>query len=155
MHERIRWLKNHPLWSYPSKLYLDGYGICTVDTFPDHLVDPDGKPYVVVQMGGFLECVDIDPVLVNPLTGFIDEDDSLNTKLVVWLEGGGWYDMRDDPHAPPCVDPWVACHDINLDCSGDTMEEALLRLADLVEEHYGQDGDQLLADGTWRPGVVK
>ena len=156
-HERIRWLKNHPLWKFPTKLPLDQYNrdLLPLENYPDHRIDVDGNPYIVVDMGGFTECIEIDPVLVNPLTGMIDDDESLNTELHVWLEGGGWFDLSQDKNFPPPPNgwndhnKWVSCHDTDLDCGGATMTEAMLNLADLVEKHYGNDSPLLRADGTW------
>lgn len=154
-HERIRWLKSHPLWQYPSKLTLDASisDLISVKDYPDHLIDDTGTPYIVVPMGGFNECVDIEFVLVNPLTGYIDDNEDLNTELHVWLEGGGWEDMSTWQNYPETVwndhNKWAATHDLRLDCGGKTSVEAMLALADLVEEHYGNDGPWRLADGTW------
>jgi hypothetical protein len=154
-HERIRWLKNHPVWQYPAKLPFDQYNrdLLKIENYPDHLIDNTGTPYIVVPMGGFNECVDIEVVLVNPLTGSIDEDEDLNTELHVWLEGGQWEDMSTWENYHETVwtehNKWAATHDLRLDCGGKTIVEALLNLADLVEEHYGNDGPFRLADGTW------
>lgn len=156
-HERIRWLKSHPLWQYPVKLPIDQYNrdLLPLENYPDHRIDSEGNPYIIVDMGGFSECVEITPVLVNPETGSVDDDESLNTELHVWLEGGGWHDLSQSECMPEPPDgwtqynKWVACHDVNLDCGGKTMLEAMLALADLVEEQYGNDGPQRLADGTW------
>lgn len=156
-HERIRWLKSHPLWQYPVKLPIDQYNrdLLPLENYPDHRIDSEGNPYIIVDMGGFNECIEIEPVLVNPETGCVDDDESLNTELHVWLEGGGWHDMSQSEYMPEPpngwndYNKWVACHDYSLDCSGKTMLEAMLALADLVEKQYGNDGPQRLADGTW------
>lgn len=70
-----------------------------------------------------------DVVKVNPDTNEIDDDKDKNTKVEVWLEHGH-YD-----------EDWGACvHNIDLDCGGDTFEEAIIRLAGLVKKHYTSDG---------------
>ena len=69
-------------------------------------------------------------VKVNPETNAIDYNDySKNTKVQVWLEHGP-YDAE-----------WGGCtHDIDLDCGGDTFEEAIIKLARLVQKYYTDDG---------------
>ena len=62
-------------------------------------------------------------VKVNPQTNEIDDDPSKNTKVQVWLEHGPYEGFEHT-------------HDINLDCGGDTFEEAIIRLAELVKLHY-------------------
>ena len=70
-------------------------------------------------------------VKVNPETNAIDDDPHKNTKVQIWLEHGP-YDAE-----------WGACtHDIDLDCGGDTFEEAIINLAKLVEEKYGDGGNK-------------
>ena len=69
----------------------------------------------------FQRNLDIEVVKVNPETDEIDEDDSLNTKTAVWLECG-----TEEGH-----------RDIDLDCGGETFEEAVIELAKLVEKKYG------------------
>ena len=67
----------------------------------------------------FLRNLYIEVVKVNPETNSIDDDKTKNTKTMVWLEYGP-----------------DGCHDIRLDCGGDTFEEAIIKLANLVNEHY-------------------
>lgn len=68
-------------------------------------------------------------VKVNPETNAIDDDSTKNTKVQVWLEHGP-YDKE-----------WGGCtHDIDLDCGGDTFEEAIIKLAELVKNKYGEEG---------------
>ena len=78
--------------------------------------------------GKFLYCLDIEPVLVNPATRRVEDDESLNTKTEIWLELGP-YNSR------------YATHDIDLDCGGWTFEEAIIKLRDLVEFKYGAYND--------------
>ena len=63
----------------------------------------------------------IEVVKVNPETNEIDDDQSLNTKTAVWLECG-----TEENH-----------HDIDLDSGGDSFEDAVIELAKLVREKYG------------------
>lgn len=63
-----------------------------------------------------------------------DDDPNLNNKTEIWLETGKWEMLpgkgsRHHGH-------W---HDPELDCGGDTYEEAVIKLARLVWEKYGND----------------
>ena len=70
-------------------------------------------------------------VKVNPETNAIDDDSAKNTKVQVWLEHGP-YDKE-----------WGGCtHDIDLDCGGDTFEEVIIKLAELVKGKYGDGGSK-------------
>ena len=73
----------------------------------------------------FKVSLDIDVVKVNPETDAVDDDDSKNTKVQIWLESGSYDDESD------------ACtHDYELDCGGDTFEEAIINLANIVYQKY-------------------
>ena len=61
---------------------------------------------------------------VNPETGKLDDDMTKNTKVEIWLEC-----FPDDENG--------RFHDIDLDCGGDTYEEAIIKLASLVKKKYG------------------
>ena len=86
--------------------------------------------------GQFWEALDVYVVKVNPDTNSIDDDDSKNTKTAVWLETGG--------KVPESEGLPIGCssfyHDLDLDCGGDTFEEAIIHLAILVLKYYGKDG---------------
>lgn len=64
---------------------------------------------------------------VNPETLSIDDDKMKNTKVRVWLE------------AFPIVEGQGRIHDYDLDCGGDTFEEAIIELARLVMGKYGDN----------------
>lgn len=68
-------------------------------------------------------------VRVNPEKDEIDDDNNQNTKTQVWLECGGW--MID-----PYTQTYTTCHDPELDTGGDTFEEAIINLANLVRNRY-------------------
>lgn len=68
----------------------------------------------------FQDCLDMNVVKVNPLTGRIDSDKKLNTKVVVWLECGKYENGE-------------TYHNIDLDCGADTFEDAIIELARLVK----------------------
>lgn len=84
----------------------------------------DGTP---VDVNKFYRCLETDVVKVNPETMAIDDDESKNTLVQVWLECGPW-DEEDN----------IPCHDYDLDCYGNTFEEAVIELAKLVKEKYGE-----------------
>lgn len=71
----------------------------------------------------FMGCLDIGVAKVNPKTNSIDNSFNKNTKVEVWLECGPW-------------DKECRIHDIDLDCGGNTFEEAIVKLADLVKNKY-------------------
>lgn len=71
-------------------------------------------------------------VKVNPETNAVDDDRAKNTKVQVWLEHGP-YEAQPD-NFPQHT------HDWDLDCGGDTFEDAIIRLAELVKEHYDDNG---------------
>lgn len=65
--------------------------------------------------------LEVNVVRVNPTNLEIDDDDNLNTKTRVWLEFG--FDEQGE-----------SCHDWDYDCGGDTFEEAIINLANLVKD---------------------
>ena len=83
--------------------------------------------------GMFWEALDIDVVKVDPRTNSINDDSSKNTKTEVWLEAGGHIPELDSPRSGR----HAFYHDYTLDCGGDTFEEAIIKLADLVLKNYG------------------
>jgi len=78
----------------------------------------------------FDQCLDIYVAKTNPEIKAIDNDISKNTKVEIWLEIGEW--------SSEC-----RYHDIELDCGGDTFEEAIINLAILVMEWYGETKERL------------
>ena len=73
----------------------------------------------------FITSLDIAVVKVNPKIDAVDDDNSKNTKVQIWLESGSYDDESD------------ACtHDYELDCGGDTFEEAIINLANIVYQKY-------------------
>lgn len=83
----------------------------------------------------------VDFVMVNPHTLSIDQDKNLNTKVQCWLEFGKMtyrdYLLFGENEIPPESDP-SPIHDVDLDCGGDTFEEAFRSLCLLVLD---KDGD--------------
>lgn len=83
---------------------------------------------------GFTEALTIMVVKVNPDTGRIDSDRSLNTSTRVWLECGPWLEAGD---VDALKFTGQACHDTHLDCGAPTFEEAVTKLATLVFAREG------------------
>lgn len=84
-----------------------------------------------VFKGHFSQCLDMYIVKVDPLTKRIEDDTVRNTATNVWLECGPWV-------FSPYEKDFAPAHDISLDCSGDTFEEAIFCLADLVAEYESE-----------------
>lgn len=61
---------------------------------------------------------------VNPVTNETDDDETKNKKVEIWLEC--FLDNEDGRF-----------HDIDLDCGGDTFEDAIIKMASLVKKKYG------------------
>lgn len=90
-------------------------------------LDESSREY---EVNNFYKCFDFNVVKVNPETGELEiEEDKLhlNTKTEVWLEFGGW-----------CEEENCRYHDYDLDCGGDTFEEAIIKLANLVDKYYDE-----------------
>lgn len=68
--------------------------------------------------------LEIAVVKVNPVTNEVDDNIEKNTKVQVWLEC-----------FPNSAEGKI--HDVDLDCGGNTFEDAIINLAELVEEKYG------------------
>ncbi|MFA5397354.1 MAG: hypothetical protein WC346_15190 [Methanogenium sp.] len=77
---------------------------------------------------GFNKCFEWSYQKINPMTGCIDKDSHKNTKTQVWIECGAYMKI---------CSKYYPSHDVKLDCGGDTFEEALITLANLVLKHYG------------------
>ena len=82
---------------------------------------------------GFCHSLDIEVVKVDPATLCIEKDRTRNTRTQVCLECGPYEEPEYD-----FVSPWT--HDPDLDCGGDTFEEAIVKLAQLVLAKYGTGG---------------
>ena len=74
----------------------------------------------------FSLCLSIDVVKVYGKTNAVDDDNTKNDKVQIWLECGAFDD-----------DSECGCHDIDLDCGSDTFEKAIVELANLVWKTYG------------------
>jgi len=90
-----------------------------------------GHPYFRYRDGpmkgseGFTIAYDLIVVKVNPVNDRVEDDDSLNTKTNIWVECG------------PLEDDGGQTHDWELDCGGDTFEDAIIALAKIVMRVHG------------------
>ena len=74
----------------------------------------------------FANSLEIDVVKVNPLNSTIEDDESLNTKTEVWLECG-------EPYFDKELETILYYHTIEYDTGGDTFEEAIINLAEIIK----------------------
>lgn len=79
----------------------------------------------------FHKCLYIMVVKVNPNNNRQEKDESKNTKTEVWLESGPWIESGKFTGGS---------HDDDLNCGGDTFEEAIIKLASLVSIFYNDNG---------------
>ncbi|BBM62050.1 hypothetical protein EO157G_4610 [Escherichia phage SP27] len=85
--------------------------------------------------------IDIEPHDVCPMTNRIEDFKALNTKTQFWVEFLSPMYIEQD-------DEWVQAHDYQLDCGGDTYEEAIDKLYKNVLNTCG-DYTQQEADNTF------
>ena len=80
----------------------------------------------------------IDPVMVNPVTGEIDDDRSLNTELNFWCEVIAPQLIEDHDAAYHTIRSNELCyHMTDLDCGAKTYELLIDRVYTLFMEKYG------------------
>ena len=71
--------------------------------------------------------IDVLPSLVDPEIGEVNlDDDTKNTKVEYWVELS-YVDLDED----------IMCHDYRFDCGGDSYEEAVEALFQLVYNEFG------------------
>lgn len=75
----------------------------------------------------FNKCLNINVININPETLTIDENESKNTLMQICLECGPWDNEKNMPS-----------HDYDLNCFEDTFEKAIIELAKIVKEKYGE-----------------
>lgn len=117
-YEAYWWLYNHPIFQYEIDSNIDFLG---------------GEP---LMSSFFDRAIDIEVVKVNPKDNTINDDDTLNTKTEIWIEVSIEYNHKYD-----CADG----HAWYLDTGGDTFEEAIINLTNLVYKYY-KNGKELLVD---------
>lgn len=76
---------------------------------------------------GFEEQLSIFVTQVDLETGRMPKSPDAPKKVVVWVESGGWSDEQKN----------LQVHDYRLDSCGDSFEEAIIALAKVTMEHYG------------------
>lgn len=87
--------------------------------------------------------MDIHYAKVDPVTHTVEDDESRNTLIEVWLEYGPYEDLaKDFPEYDKdfpeyAQENFQRTHDPALDCGGPTFDEALIVLANKVLFHYG------------------
>lgn len=77
----------------------------------------------------FIDNIEVIYVKVDPETNTVTDTDK-DTLVEVWLESGP-YEWSEP------LKEYLPTHDPRLDCGGDTFDDALIELANLVKEHYG------------------
>ena len=102
--------------------------MCIRDRLNNH---PKLNEYVV--LGDFTESLWIDVVKVCPETDKIEEDETRNTKIQVWLEAGTAIELND-PLTGEQFPRWS--HNLEWDCGGDTFEEAIQALYEKIKKDY-------------------
>lgn len=106
--------------------------------------DSNKNKYIVQQCGRMN--FDISPNKVNPKTKIVDKDKKKNTKVEWWVENG--YSILKDSRYLKDDEVLVSelCHDVKLDCGGDSYDEALINSAKLIRKNYGdyEFKDQIL-----------
>lgn len=127
----VSWLMAHKLWTYPT-------------------------PHGDESGGGFAECVDIEPVYIDPARAAYGgrnlDNPERNTQFHIWIEAGGWHDLATGSGPHPPLEGWTwlnrycGSHDTDLDCGAGDLETALCKLAVRVKWYYG-DGRE------WRVNV--
>lgn len=78
------------------------------------------------MMPAFPASLYIEVVKVDPDTLTIEDDSDKNTLTQVWLECGGW-------EWAPDTEQYETCHNPDLDTGGDTFEDAIIALANLLD----------------------
>ena len=114
---------------YEAFNFLRNHKLCECE------IDQGNRHKSVVNY--FDRCLSISVVKINPETDEIDTNMSNNTKTEVWLEFGRAfidYSITDDV---------MFEHDYRLDCEGDTFEEAIIKLANLVDQFYYDNGEDI------------
>lgn len=115
---------------YEAYNYLKNHKMCECPIYNDN-----GRKTKYTN-NYFDKCLDVDVVKVNPITNEIDNIKANNTKTQVWLEfGRAFIDLDITNEA-------MIEHDLRLDSYGDTFEEAIIMLANLVNEYYYDNGEE-------------
>ena len=101
------------------------------DFLTDHQYYNWDGPNSTKSYNEFMDSLCIEIVKVNPKTKSINKNKNLNTETRVWLESGCKVPI------PEFDNELHWSHDTDLDCGGQTFEEAVIKLAGLVFKNYG------------------
>ena len=105
-----------------TKRYKDSVQMNTTDKFYWCIDHPNiGVDYAQGH-------IELTPHMVNPLNDTIEPETHLNTKQQWWIEFSKLEDENDS----------FATHYWDLDCGGDTVDEAVDALYTLMLEQYGE-----------------
>lgn len=77
------------------------------------------------------KCLDLEVREVNPATGTVDADPAKNTATHWFLKCSMWYKSKDTGLDEPLV---VSAPEF--DCDAPTIEEAIIKLANLIDGKY-------------------
>lgn len=105
--------------------FFEAYTFLSEHKMVSENIEPESS--LGLTLSRFRDCLDIEVVKVNPKNDTAELDESLNTKTAVWLEFGAWDNTEKIPF-----------HDYDLDCGGNTFEEAIIELANLVDKLYDE-----------------
>lgn len=126
----IDYLLSHPIWSYVHQ--------------------ENGR---TIKIDNMHSLVNITLVYLNPEDNEIDDDDSLNTETMLWLEAGPMYDNSLTDPMPKggwnMLNRWMPSHDYRLNLSAKTLEEAYLRLAARLKLFYPNDNQGIKSWWCW------
>lgn len=130
---------------YKAYKYLQDHPI--FDTTPGEILDLSeiedpfekgsklGEGLYLYSSQGFENSLRIEVVKVNPKTDEIDENPSRNTKVQIWLEAGPWdTNLLNADQGEEKVGGFT--NDYDLSCGGDTFEDAIIKMAELVRTKY-------------------
>lgn len=137
--EGVRAFEANPRDLYNAHYFLDHHpAFWQVDG--DHTQTPQERIHHrnMQRNYGITRAVTLDVVKVDPLTGHVEDDRSLNTQTQIWVEMGQW----EWPSSTP-VDEHskrdAHFHDPKLDCGADTMDLAIIVAAITLHTFYGND----------------
>lgn len=104
---------------YESWCYLEDHNLFNLVSA--YTENGEEKEFKDTRFGSML---DVQAVKVCPESLHIEQDGSRNTKLQIWLEPGVVAIVDDEA---------VSAGDYGLHCGGDTFEEAIIKLAQIVK----------------------
>lgn len=137
--ETVRAFESNPLDFYNAWHFLDGHpAFWQFDG--DRSQTPQERIHHrrLMRDHGITRSVDIAVVKVDPITRHAEDDDALNTHTQVWVEMGKW----EWPTSKPIDEHSLRdahFHDTDLNCGGDSFEQAIIVAAICLHTVYGND----------------